>query len=73
MPHPSDAPGHLSVTRAFVVQFDTDTDPARGQFAGRVEHIVSGQATPFHSLEALLAFVAQLLAAGPHTIGDGDT
>jgi hypothetical protein len=62
MPHPSDSPGHLSVSRAFVVQFDTDTDPARGRLAGRVEHVVSGQAAPFHSLEALLAFVAQLLS-----------
>jgi hypothetical protein len=72
MPYPSDTSGHLSVTRAFVVQFDTDTDPARWHFAGRVEHVVSGKATPFHSLEALLAFVAQLLAAGPQTVGDAD-
>jgi hypothetical protein len=56
-----------------VVQFDTNTDPARGRLAGRIEHVISGQAMPFHSLEALLAFVAQLLPAGPHTAGDGGT
>jgi hypothetical protein len=70
MPHPSDSPGHLSVTRAFVVQFDTDTDPARGRLAGRVEHVVSGQAAPFHSLEGLLAFVAQVLSCEGDGIGN---
>jgi hypothetical protein len=73
MSPPGDSLGHLSVTRAFVVQFDTYTDPACGRFAGRVEHVVSGQATQFHSLEALLMFVAQLLPARPRTAGDGGT
>jgi len=41
----------LAVHWAFVVQFRTETDMERGQFEGRVEHVVSGQATPFHSLE----------------------
>jgi hypothetical protein len=61
MPDPRDSPGHLSVARAFVVQFDSHTDVVRGQLAGRIEHVVSGQAAPFHSLETLLAFVARLL------------
>ena len=29
---------------------------------GRVEHVVSGQAVHFHSLEELLAFIGQVLA-----------
>jgi len=46
---------------AFVVQFHADTAIETGQVAGRVEHIVSGQAVMFHSLEALLTFLAQVL------------
>jgi len=51
----------LSVHRAFVVHFRTSTDIAQGQIAGRVEHVVSGQATHFASLEELLAFMARAL------------
>jgi hypothetical protein len=63
-PVPQDAEGlaPLSVHRAFVVHFRTSTDVARGQIAGRVEHVVSGQATHFASLEELLAFMARVLA-----------
>ena len=46
---------------AFVVQFRTETDVERGRVAGRVEHVVSGQASLFHSLEDLLALFAQVL------------
>jgi hypothetical protein len=73
MPHPDDQPGPLSVYRAFVVQFDTHTDVERGHLAGRVEHVVSGQAVLFHSLETLLTFIAQLLHTGPRTVNDSET
>jgi hypothetical protein len=73
MPHPEDQPGPLSVSRAFVVQFDTHTDVTQGYLAGRVEHVVSGQASSFHSLETLLAFMARLLHTGQRPDGDGDT
>jgi hypothetical protein len=63
MSQPSNHPGPLSVYWAFVIQFDTHTDFARGHLAGRVEHVVSGQAADFQSLEVLLAFIAQVLAA----------
>jgi hypothetical protein len=53
----------LSPHRAFVVQFTENTDVAHSQWAGRVEHVTSGQATRFQSREQLLAFVAQVLAA----------
>ena len=53
----ADNPAPLSVTRAFVVQLRTDTAVEQGALAGRVEHVVSGQATDFESLETLLAFM----------------
>jgi hypothetical protein len=63
MSQPSDHPGPLSVYWAFVVQFDTHTDVARGHLAGRVEHVASGQAADCRSLEMLLGFIAQVLRA----------
>jgi hypothetical protein len=52
----------LPVQRAFVVQLHATAAIAQGQLAGRVEHVVSGQATHFHTLEELLAFIARVLA-----------
>jgi hypothetical protein len=46
----------LPVRRAFVVQFRADADLNRGCFTGRVEHVPSGQAMKFTSLEELVAF-----------------
>lgn len=62
MPQHSEDPAALSPYRAFVVQFRTETDLERGCCTGRVEHVVSGQATHFASLEELLAFMARVLA-----------
>jgi hypothetical protein len=53
----------LSVHWAFVVHFRVNSDVAQGRFAGRIEHVVSGQSAHFTSLEELLAFIAQVLAA----------
>jgi hypothetical protein len=50
------------VQRAFVVQLRATAAVAQGQLAGRVEHVVSGQATHFHTLDELLAFMARVLA-----------
>jgi len=60
-----EAEGPLSPARAFVVQFREETEAVRGHFAGRVEHMVSGQATRFYSPEKLLAFFAQVLNTIP--------
>jgi hypothetical protein len=60
---PADNPAHLPVTRAFVVQFRADTAVEQGLLAGRVEHVVSGRATAFQSLETLLAFIGRVLRA----------
>jgi hypothetical protein len=47
--------------RAFVVQFGRRSDTARGQFAGRVEHVASGRAGHFDAAEELLAFFGRVL------------
>jgi hypothetical protein len=60
---PADNPAPLSVTRAFVVQFRANTVVEQGYLTGRVEHVVSGQAADFQSLETLLAFIARVLRA----------
>jgi hypothetical protein len=51
----------LSPHWAFVVQLRVGTSVEPGPFAGRVEHVVSRQATHFRSLEELLAFMARVL------------
>ncbi len=53
----------LSVHQAFVVHVRLNSDIARKRVAGRVEHVVSGQATHFQSLDELLAFMAHVLAS----------
>ena len=49
------------VRRAFVVQFSAATAVEPARFSGRVEHVVSGQAAQFQTLEELLTFLAQVL------------
>ena len=63
MKPPAETPSALSPYRAFVVQFRAETEVEQGRCTGRVEHVMSGQATRFASLEELLAFIAQVLAA----------
>ncbi len=60
MLRPAKRKAPLSVHRAFVVYFRTDTQIVDGRLEGRVEHVVSGQATHFASLEELLAFFAHI-------------
>ena len=55
----------LPVQRAFVVQFDVQTVGGQGRWTGRVEHVVSGQATWFDTLADLLAFFTRILPPGP--------
>lgn len=47
---------------AFVVQFREGTDLVHRRVDGRVEHVVSGQATRFTSVEECVAFMARVLA-----------
>jgi hypothetical protein len=53
----------LSPSWAFVVQLREGTALTPEGLHGRVEHIVSGQAVLFTSLEELGAFMARALAA----------
>jgi len=45
-----------------VVQFRTPPSGTPAYYDGRVEHLVSGEAVRFHSLEELLAFMIRVLA-----------
>jgi hypothetical protein len=60
---PADTIHPLPRQRAFLVQVHAEAEVARGRLAGRVEHVVSGQATHFASSLELLAFMAQVLTA----------
>jgi hypothetical protein len=53
----------LPSNRAFVIQFHAAADIAKERFTGRVEHIVSYQATRFDSLAALVTFIVRVLTA----------
>ncbi|MGH7963730.1 MAG: hypothetical protein ACRERD_18210 [Candidatus Binatia bacterium] len=55
-------PSPLPAQRAFVVQFRAEAEVERGPFVGRVEHVVSGESTRFHSLEELVAFLARVVS-----------
>jgi hypothetical protein len=50
----------LPANRAFVVQLHAEAKVEEGEFRGRVEHIVSYQATHFDSLEELAAFLTKI-------------
>lgn len=58
---PSKNKPSLPTNRAFVVQLHADAQVEQGEFRGRIEHIVSFQATHFHSLEELTAFIVQVI------------
>jgi hypothetical protein len=51
----------LPTNRAFVVQFRPPSTGAAAAYAGRVEHLESGQVARFQSLEELLAFMIRVL------------
>ena len=53
--------GPFPIQHAFVVQFAADTTLDATGITGRVEHLVSGQAIRFRSVEALFTFMAARL------------
>jgi len=62
----------LSMVRAFVVQFRPDASVEQCRLAGRVEHLRTGDAAHFESLEELLRFMehhieADRLASSDHS------
>jgi hypothetical protein len=44
----------LPVQRAFVVQFSAQTNVELGRYVGRVEHVLSGHAKRFQTLNELV-------------------
>lgn len=52
----------LPANRAFVVQVHTEAQVEQGQWKGRVEHLVSGEASHFDSFEELLTFIVKVLS-----------
>ena len=60
--HALPLPAPLLPHEAFVVQLRHGTSLTPERLQGRIEHIVSGQATLFTSLPELCAFMAQVLA-----------
>jgi hypothetical protein len=58
---PSGGARPLPAARAFVVQLHVEADPVQGRLTGRVEHVVSGQAAHFDTLEGLLAFIERVI------------
>jgi hypothetical protein len=58
MPTPQPA---YPTQRAFVVQIHGEANIAQEEIWGRVEHIVSGQAMHFETVEALVQFIVQVL------------
>ena len=53
----SNDPSELPVNRSFIIQIEAHVVINKGQFNGRVEHIVTGKSTRFHSLSELLVFI----------------
>ena len=59
----------LPTNRAFLVQFRPQAGETSPAYAGRVEHVVSGEGTRFHSLDELLAFMIRVLRHVPPAAG----
>ncbi len=60
-----EALGALPTNRAFVLQFRQQADVNSGRVDGRIEHITSGRAGLFHTLEELVSFVGENLEGQP--------
>lgn len=61
MPPRTTPQGPFPIQHAFVVQFAAETPLDATGMTGRVEHLVSGRATRFESMEALVAFMMERL------------
>jgi hypothetical protein len=71
MPPSAEPARPLPAQRAFVVQFSTSTNVELGRFAGRVEHVVSGHARRFQTLEGLVGCLVQMLVTLGNTPPEG--
>ena len=52
----------LSIHRAFVVQFRSETDTASGHVAGRIEHVASRETASFRTWKEMQEFMTQALS-----------
>lgn len=57
----------FSVQRMYVVKLVADAHIRTGRFAGHVEHVATGEAASFSSLEALVDFMARYGEGGINT------
>jgi hypothetical protein len=55
-----------SIRRSFIVQLGEEADLVDGRVGGRVEHLRTGEARHFESLETLLAFFNEALTLDRH-------
>lgn len=58
-------PPLLTTSGIFVIHLRSDSDLARRQLCGRIEHVMSGQSEPFVGLSDMLAFMARYPLAPP--------
>jgi hypothetical protein len=57
---------HQALTnRRFLIQLRADADPVRGVYCGRVQHLRSGEAAHFDSLDQLAAFFTTMSVKEP--------
>ena len=61
MKHQPAAAQPLPWQRAFVVHVHAAAPVAQGRLLGRANHVLSGQAVHFATLDELLAFIARVL------------
>ena len=67
-PEPGGSPviDHQAGTRrVFMVHLRLDADPAAGQMAGRIQHVHSGDALHFESVDELVTFITERVSAKP--------
>lgn len=50
----------LPVNRVFVLQLDAATGKASNRFAGRLEHVASGEVVHFESQQDMIQFITRL-------------
>jgi hypothetical protein len=51
----------LSIHRSFILRLYRGVDLDAGEFSGLVEHVVSGEASEFRSVDDLLNFIGRFL------------
>lgn len=54
-------PSPKSLDRVFVVQFRDPAEPGAARFAGRAEHVMSGENTGFEKPEELVDFLGRVM------------